>query len=83
MDQVLLFAAFPVLVAVGLLMGLMLAARGHWRDGLSLGLLFWVAAGLLTLGVDGTWTALGIAASIIAIRTIVMWTLASTRSPRA
>lgn len=79
MDQIIAFTAFPVLVAVGLVMGCALAITGRWRDGMSLGLSFWVAAGLLGLTVASTWTAIAMAAIIITIRKVVMRAIASTR----
>lgn len=86
--DVLGFAAFPVLTVLGLLAAGALALRGQWREGVMLGLGFWVAAGLLKLAVSTTWAAIASAAAIIALRQAVMWALrrdaaASPRPDRA
>ena len=73
--EVLGFAAYPVLTVVGLLAIVALALRRQWREGVLLGLGFWVAAGLLKLAVTVTWAAIASAAAIIALRQMVMWAL--------
>ena len=70
--ELIAFAAFPVLVLMGLGVGVALAAVGRWRDGISLGLLFWVGAGLLNLGIASTWAAIATSAFIIALRHLLV-----------
>lgn len=86
--EVLGFAAYPVLAVVGLLAAAAMALRGQWREGVLLGLGFWVAAGLLKLAITTTWAAIASAAAIIALRQMVMWALtrdgtSATRPDRA
>ena len=71
-QEVIAFAAFPVLVLMGLAVGVALAAVGRWRDGISLGLLFWVGAGLLNLGIASTWAAIATSAFIITLRHLLV-----------
>lgn len=73
--EVLGFAAFPVLAVVGLLAAAALTLRGQWREGVLLGLGFWVAAGLLKLAITTTWAAIASAAAIIGVRQVVVWAL--------
>ena len=80
-QEVIAFVAFPVLVGMGLVVGMALAAAGRWRDGISFGLMFWVAAGLLKLAIASTWVAIGTAAAIIAIRHLLVPALKSS-APR-
>ena len=76
------FLAFPILMGMGLIVGVALTAVGRWRDGISIGLMFWVGAGLVSLAVASTWTAIGMAAAIIAIRHVVLPALNSSAPGR-
>ncbi len=71
-QEVIAFVAFPVLVLMGLAVGMALTAVGRWRDGIDFGLLFWLGAGLLTLAITSTWAAIAISAFIIALRHLLV-----------
>ncbi len=77
------FAAFPVLVVIGMLAFAAVTLRGNWREGVALGLEFWVAAGLLKLAVTTTWAAIASAVIIITVRRAVMWSISRTSATRA
>ena len=66
--------AAAVVSAFALVAGLavFVTARRIWLA-LGVALDLWTAAGLLRLSASGTWTALGAAAAILAVRKTVMW----------
>lgn len=64
-------AAALVVTAAGLLAILLAAPAYGIRAALGLGLEFWIGAGLLRLSAQPTWSALGVAAVIVAIRQLV------------
>jgi hypothetical protein len=82
-SEVVAFAAFPVLVVIGLLTAAAVTVRGDWKDGVGLGLEFWVAAGLLKLSVATTWMAIASAIIIITVRRAVMWAIGRASAARA
>lgn len=82
-SEVVAFAAFPVLVTIGLLTAAAVTVRGDWKDGVALGLEFWVAAGLLKLSVATTWMAIASAIIIITVRRTVMWAIGRASAARA
>jgi len=75
--------AVPFLVALGIAAFAACALRGRWRIGVGLALDFWLASGLLALGLTSDWRAILIAATIIGIRHAAMWALNRDRAPRA
>ncbi len=77
------FAAFPVLVVIGILAFVAVTLRGNWKEGVALGLEFWVAGGLLKLSVSTTWAAIASAVVIITVRRAVMWSLYRAATARA
>ncbi len=77
------FAAFPVLVVIGTLAFAAVTLRGNWKEGVALGLEFWVAAGLLKLSVATTWAAIASAVIIITVRRTVMWSIRRAATARA
>jgi len=77
------FAAFPVLVVIGMLAFAAVTLRGNWKEGVALGLDFWVAAGLLKLSITTTWAAIASAVIIIAVRRAVMWSISRSTTARA
>lgn len=81
--EVVAFAAFPVLVVIGLLTAAAVTVRGDWKDGVGLGLEFWVAAGLLKLSVATTWMAIASVVIIITVRRTVMWAIGRASAARA
>lgn len=81
--QVVGFAAFPVLVLLGILAAIALTVRGQWQEGVSTGLEFWVAGGVLQLSILTTWTAIAATIIIIAVRRTVMWSLDRAQAARA
>jgi hypothetical protein len=77
------FAAFPVLVVIGMLAFAAVTLRGNWKEGVALGLEFWVAAGLLKLFAATSWAAIASAVVIITVRRTVMWSLRRAAIARA
>jgi len=69
-------AASLVVSAFGLVAGTaaFISVR-HIRLALGVALELWMAAGLLRLSAEGTWSALCAAGSILAIRKVVVWSL--------
>lgn len=82
LDGVVHFAAFPVITALGLVVAIALTGMGRWRDGVRLGLEFWVAAGLLGLTAATTWRAIALAAIIITVRQVVTRAMARASAAR-
>ena len=77
------FAAFPVLVVIGILAFAAVTLRGNWKEGVALGLEFSVAGGLLKLSVATTWATIASAVIIITVRRTVMWSLHRAATARA
>jgi hypothetical protein len=77
------FAAFPVLVVIGMLAFAAVTLRGNWKEGVALGLEFWVAAGLLKISITTTWAAIAAAVLIITVRRAVMWSISRASATRA
>jgi hypothetical protein len=77
------FAAFPVLVVIGMLAFAAVTLRGNWREGVALGLQFWVAAGLMKLFAATTWATIASAVIIITVKRAVMWSIHRAATTRA
>ncbi|MER7278681.1 hypothetical protein ABT369_29990 [Dactylosporangium sp. NPDC000244] len=66
-------------IAAGLVTGAVTLALGRdVREALRMALDFWLAAGLLRLGATPGWEPLLVAATILAIRQLVGWSLRGT-----
>jgi uncharacterized membrane protein len=64
--------------AAGVIVGLLIVFRcRQFASAIAAALELWMAAGLLRLAVDASWVAIGSAAAIVAIRTIVKIALRS------
>jgi hypothetical protein len=63
-------AAALAVTAAGVLALLAGPAQG-WHAALALALDFWIGAGLLRLSASTSWSALAVAAAVVAVRTLV------------
>jgi hypothetical protein len=65
-------AASLAIAAAGILAGMIVATRTRsLREGIRVALDLWTAAGLLKLAADASWSAIAVAAIVVALRHLI------------